>query len=335
MTSRNPSSPPQLAGFTYQRLLGTGGFADVFLFRQDMPNREVAVKVLLQNISNNEVKQMFRFEMDAMGRLGGHPSILTVHQAGISSDGRPFMVMEYCPEGLGRAWRDRPLPLADVLHIGVKIGSALETAHRASVVHRDIKPSNILWTAYGKPVLADFGISNRLAANSDSTVVAMSVPWSAPEVIRGEVLATKQAEVHAEVYSLGATLYSLLAGRSPFEVADSGQNSRDNLKSRILKGLYTSIGRADVPDLVEKVLNKSMFKDAPNRYASMLEFVSELQDVQRALGLPVSDLELPTNLHAQYEPVAVSTPVDTNQPAPLSGGVYVEVESKRRRAQRS
>jgi serine/threonine protein kinase len=316
-------------------LLGTGGFADVFLFRQDMPNREVAVKVLLHDISNDDVKQMFRFEMDAMGRLGGHPSILTVHQAGISSDGRGFMVMEYCPEGLGRAWRDRPLPLADVLHIGVKIGSALETAHRASVVHRDIKPSNILWTAYGKPVLADFGISNRLASSTESSVVAMSVPWSAPEIIRGDVLANKQADVHAEVYSLGATLYSLLAGRSPFELADSGQNSRDNLKSRILKGLYSPVGRADVPDAVEKVLNKAMFRDAPHRYASMLEFVSELQDVQRLLGLPVSDLELPTNLHAQYEPVVAPAKSTEINPVVPGGGVYVEVESKRRRAQRS
>jgi len=327
VSTRNPSSPPQLAGFTYVRLLGTGGFADVFLFQQAMPNRQVAVKVLLQNVSNDTVKEMFRFEMDAMGRLGPHPSILTVHQAGISSDGRPYLVMEYCPEGLGRSWRDKPLPLSDVLSIGVKIGSALETAHRAQVLHRDIKPSNILLTEYGAPVLSDFGISGRMAAK-DSDVMAMSVPWSAPEVIREDTNGT----VASEIFSLGATLYSLLAGRSPFELKDRDQNSRDKLKSRILKTLYTPIGRADVPEMVEKVLLKSMWREPSQRYESMLDFVMELNDVQRALGLPVTAIELPTNPWSQYDPV-FSAPESVGEPEVLGGGSYVQVDSKRRRSQ--
>ncbi len=168
-----------MEGYSYIRPLGTGGFADVFLFEQDMPRRLVAVKVLLQDIVDAELIRMFNAEADVMARLSAHPSILTVYQASVSADGRPYLVMEFCPTSLTNRYRREEMPLAEVLSIGVKIGGALETAHRSGLLHRDIKPSNILFTSFGAPVLSDFGIAASVVGSS-SDFVALSVRGALP-----------------------------------------------------------------------------------------------------------------------------------------------------------
>jgi len=128
------------------RPLGSGGFADVYLYEQDMPRRVVAVKVLVSNAVNPEVLRTFNAEADIMARLSSHPSIVTIYQASISADGRPFFVMEFCPDTMSARYKKQPLPLATVLDAGVRIAAALETAHRSGLLHRDIKPSNLLIT---------------------------------------------------------------------------------------------------------------------------------------------------------------------------------------------
>ncbi len=162
MATRLPSAPPILPGLTYIRPLGSGGFADVFLYEQDMPRRDVAVKVLPSDVRDPELRRMFNAEADVLAHLSAHPSIVTVYQAGISADGRPYIVMEYCPGSLTQRYRIERMPVPEVLEIGVRMAGALESAHVAGLVHRDVKPSNILVTTFGAPVLADFGISSSL-----------------------------------------------------------------------------------------------------------------------------------------------------------------------------
>ena len=217
MSRRLPSTPPNLPGFEFVRVLGSGGFADVFLYEQNMPRRLVAVKVLLAGVVNDDMRQMFQAEANLMAQLSSHPSILTVYQASVAADGRPYLVMEYCSASIGQRYRATQLPIAEVLSIGVRIASAVETAHQQGVLHRDIKPSNILTTAFGHPVLSDFGIAATLGQVESSDTVGLSIPWSAPEVLHDEVSGT----VASEVWSLGATVYSLLAGPKP--VRDHGR----------------------------------------------------------------------------------------------------------------
>ncbi|WP_065570199.1 serine/threonine-protein kinase [Microbacterium oleivorans] len=289
VSSRLPSSPPGLSGFTYVRPLGAGGFADVFLFEQNLPRRPVAVKVLLEDVVDENVLRMFNAEADVMARLSAHPSILTIHEASVSADGRPYLVMEYCPTSLTHRYRREEIPVAEVLQLGVKIGSALETAHRAGLLHRDIKPSNILVTAFGSPVLSDFGIAAAVEARPDTEeVFAMSVPWSAPEVVDERV----SGSIAAEVWSLGATVYSLLAGRSPFERPGRGQNTRDQLKARIRKAVYTPIGRPDVPPELDAVLARALSRDPSARHPSAAAFAHDLQVIQHGLGVPHTPLEV-------------------------------------------
>ncbi|MBX3078828.1 MAG: protein kinase [Cryobacterium sp.] len=287
MARRLPSQPPVLPGFSHIHILGSGGFADVFLYEQNMPRRQVAVKVMLSEIVNDQVRQMFQAEANLMAQLSSHPSILTVYQAGVSADGRPFLVMELCSPSLSERYRRERIPVPDILQIAVKIGSAVETAHRAGVLHRDIKPSNILLTAYGHPVLSDFGIASTLSESGHREAIGMSIPWSAPEVLMDET----PGSVASEVWSLAATVYSLLAGRSPFEIPGESNKSTD-LIGRINRAKVQPIGRSDVPESLEKYLQKAMSRRPEARPTSVMEFVRGLQAIETELGVPQTPVEV-------------------------------------------
>jgi len=287
MTRRRPSEPPILPGFSHVRLVGSGGFSDVFLYEQNMPRRQVAVKVMLSDVVTEHVRQMFQVEANLMAQLSSHPGILTVYQASISADGRPYLVMELCSAQLAARYRAERIPVPEVLRIGVQIGSAVETAHRSGVLHRDIKPSNILMTAYGHPVLSDFGIASSLSAATATDSVGMSIPWSAPEVLLDETAGT----VQSEVWSLAATLYTLVAGRSPFEVLD-GSNATDELIKRIARGRVPEIERDDMPAAFETVLRRALTRDPTRRQQSALELVRDLQRVEAELGLVTTQADV-------------------------------------------
>jgi len=284
---RLPSDPPALPGFSHVHVLGSGGFADVFLYEQNMPRRQVAVKVMLSEVVNDQVRQMFQAEANLMAQLSAHPSILTVYQASVSSDGRPYLVMELCSSTLSQRYRAERLPVPEVLRIAIKIGSAIETAHRAGVLHRDIKPSNILTTAYGHPVLSDFGIAATLTESENLEAVGMSIPWSAPEVLMDETAGT----IESELWSYAATVYSLLAGRSPFEVPGESNKSTD-LMARITRAKPRSTGRSDVPESLERALNRAMSRKPESRHGSVLELVHELQSVESELALSQTPIEV-------------------------------------------
>ncbi len=287
MARRLPSPPPVIAGFTHQHVLGSGGFADVFLYEQNMPRRKVAVKVMLNEIVSDHVRQMFQAEANLMAQLSAHPAILTVYQASVAADGRPYIVMEYCSASLNERYRRERIPVPEVLKVAVKIGSAIETAHRAGVLHRDIKPSNILLTAYGHPVLSDFGVAATLGGLDSQEAVGMSIPWSAPEVLADESAGT----IASEVWSFAATVYSLLAGHSPFEVAGD-PNRSTALMARIAKAKVQPIGRPDVPASLERALQAAMSRRPEQRPESVLEVVRELQAVESELGMPQTPIEV-------------------------------------------
>lgn len=319
MAVRLPSTPPALPGFSYLRPLGSGGFADVFLYEQNLPRRQVAVKVLLAEVVSDPVRRLFQAEANLMAQLSAHPSVLTVFQAGVSADGRPYLVMEYCSNALDQRYRSGRLPVSELLRIGVTIASAVETAHRAGVLHRDIKPSNILITAYGHPVLSDFGIAATLGEVEESDQVGLSIPWSAPEVLFDE----SPGSVAAEVWSLGATLYTLLAGRSPFELPGD-RNGPAQLMARIQKTALPPIGRPDVPERLELVLARALSKRPERRQASALELIRELQAVEAELGLAQTPLELAT---AEWEAQAAG---DADDQTRITGLVSVDAQPARR-----
>ncbi|KDA05435.1 serine/threonine protein kinase [Microbacterium sp. CH12i] len=284
--SRRPSPPPELPGFTYVEPLGTGGFADVFLYEQQMPKRRVAVKVLLADRISSSAAKEFADEANVMAMLSTHPAIVTIYQAGVAGDGRPYLVMEYCPRpNLQIRARKEPFSVAEALRVGIQVAGAVETAHRAGVLHRDIKPANILVTEYNRPALTDFGIASTTGAVSDAT--GMSIPWSPPEFFADP----PQSGPRSDVFALGATLYTLLAGRSPFE-RPGERNSGADLIERIERAPLSALARPDSPASLQQVLERAMSKNPDARYPSAVAFARALQKVQIELTHSVTPIDI-------------------------------------------
>ena len=300
---REASTPPRLPGYEHLRVLGLGGFADVFLYQQELPRREVAVKVLLAGSLDNEVRRRFQQEANLMAQLSHHPSIVTIYHAAIAADGRPFLVMEYCSRpGLAERYRQERISVAEALRIGIRLASAVETAHRAGILHRDIKPANVLTTDFGWPALTDFGIAATTGHGPGATV-GMSIPWSPPELL-GE---HPTGDERSDVYSLAATIYSLLAGRTPFEVA-GGQNTAQQLVARIERSPLPSTGRDDVPVSLHELLERAMAKHPARRFPSAAAVARALQQVEADLRLPITPLDLMDPPDADPVPGTVSAP---------------------------
>lgn len=288
MTRRTPRTPPVIAGHTYVRPLGAGGFAEVFLYEQDMPRRVVAVKVLDGTAWTERTRHAFQAEADVMARLSAHPAIISIYQASISADGRAFIAMEFCPETMRTRMKATPLTLEQILDVGVRLCGALETAHRSGVLHRDIKPSNVLVTALGRPVLADFGIAEVRGAVREHEQIALSYPWAAPEVVETKI----SGSVASEIWSLGATLYTFAAGRSPFESPDREQNERRRLAARISRALYVGLPNGESYGQLDEVLSRALRKNPEERYGSMLEFAEALRAMQRLYGYDVTPVDV-------------------------------------------
>lgn len=286
MSSRPPAAPPQLPGFAYVRHLGSGGFADVYLYEEQLlGRRNVAVKVLLQGELMDSALANFTNEATLMAQLSNHPSIVSVHQAGISEDGRPFIVMEYCSRpNLQVRYRAGRFSEAETLRVGIQIAGAVETAHRAGILHRDIKPANILVTDYGRPALTDFGIAATTAAGGSA---AFSAPWAPPEAIGSG----RASDARSDVYSLAATLYTLLAGRTPFEIPGASNTTVD-LLDRINTAPLPKIGRSEVLPATEQVLATGMARNPDDRYPSAMAFARALQRVQIERGMQPTTVDV-------------------------------------------
>ena len=169
---------PEIPGFRWVRPLGQGGFADVFLYRQELPSREVAIKVVRTQGDERGTKELHR-EADAMTLLAGHPAVVELHGVGTTADGRAYLVMEYCPVAdLLTQVRARPMALEKALDTMIKVCGGVEMFHRLGYVHRDIKPSNIMLDAYGKPVLADFGVASKVGQLEVGAFDGFSVLWA-------------------------------------------------------------------------------------------------------------------------------------------------------------
>ncbi len=286
--SRAPAAPPQLPGYEFVQHIGGGGFADVYLYEQQMLGRKVAVKVLLAGESSPSVRAQFDAESTLMAALSTHPHIVSIYDASIAGDGRPYLIMEYCSRPtLSQRYKREAIPVADALTIGIQIGGAVETAHRAGILHRDIKPANVLTTDYNRPALTDFGISVVTGAAPGAEAVGMSIPWSPPEMLADQ----PDGDQRADVYSLAATVYTLLARRSPFE-RPGGPNTAVDLVNRIQRTPLPPVGRSDVPASLERVLSRGLAKDPAARWTSALQFARALQDVQAEQGWPLTQVDV-------------------------------------------
>jgi serine/threonine protein kinase len=205
---------PDIPGHEVIGVLGSGGFATVYRTWQVTVSRETAVKVDSRALDSERDQRRFFREVAAAGRLSGHPHVIDVYDAGTLRDGRPYMVMELCPDGSlhDAVRRNGPLAPASACQIGVNLADALAAAHELGILHRDLKPANILINRYGVVGIADFGLASIIAAGGMQSVTreALTPAFAPPESFRAE-----EPSPAGDVYSMAATLYALMAGRPP------------------------------------------------------------------------------------------------------------------------
>lgn len=279
-----PQQVPEIAGHTYIKLISNkGGFGDVFLYEEVALHRSVAVKVIRDRTLDPAARVRFENEARTMAALE-HPNVVRIYATGRSTDGRPYISMMHCPKPtLAQRAASGQLPLMEALEIGIAIGGAIESAHRAGVLHRDIKPANILTMPWGAPGLTDFGVAASLSLDAADDDAGVSIPWSPPEML----FTTTRGSPASDVYSLAATIWHILVGRSPFEVP-RGDNSRMTLMSRIRDVPAPVTGRADVPSSLDRTLQRALAKNPSMRPQSVVEFARSLQAVQQELRQAVT-----------------------------------------------
>ena len=292
---RDPVSgvPAELrdAGFDDVDEVGRGGFGVVYRSTQPSLDRTVAIKVLTSDLDPDNLDRFLR-EQRAMGRLSGHPHIVTILQVGTTSSGRPFIVMPYYAKDSLEALirRHGPLEWSEAVSIGVKLAGALEAAHLVGTLHRDVKPGNILLTDYGEPQLTDFGIARIAGGFQTSTgVITGSPAFTAPEVLEGEAPSAR-----SDVYSLGATLFCALTGHAAFERRSGERVVAQFL--RITSQPIPDLREHGMPDDVAAVIERAMARDPSDRPASAADMGEDLRDVQLSRGVFVDEMAHPVDL---------------------------------------
>src|SRR5438477_1849326 len=285
----------RIGAYVIIREIGQGGMGTVYLAaRADgYFEKQVAIKLLKRGVANEEVLRRFRSEREVLARLD-HPNIARLIDAGTTDDGLPYFVMEYI-DGIPitRFLDEKQEGLAARLNLFLKIGAAVEAAHRNSVIHRDLKPNNILVSREGEPKLLDFGIAKVVGNNTNPVEITTLgqerlTPISAsPEQAKGEPVT-----ISSDIYGLGVVLYEMLTGVRPHRFLTSDP-SREELVEVVCKQLPT------LPSLVVKdrerqrqlrgdldaILLRALQKEPTLRYPSVAEFA---EDIRRHLvGEPV------------------------------------------------
>ncbi|HVL70233.1 MAG TPA: protein kinase [Vicinamibacterales bacterium] len=268
-----------LAGlYTLEGELGQGGMALVFLARDLRHDRHVALKALRPEVSAEVGAERFLREVKTAAGLT-HPHILTVYDSG-EVDGLLFYVM---PSMEGRSLRERlqrerQLSLDEAVRITREVASALDYAHRRSVVHRDIKPENILFHD-GNAVVADFGIAKALSAGASMTRtgIAIGTPsYMSPEQAGGETT----IDGRSDIYSLGCVFYEMLSGEPPF----TGPTPQAIIAKRFMSPAPSLRATRDLPAAVDAVVARAMARSPADRYPSAAEFAEALRQLTREAG---------------------------------------------------
>ena len=278
--------PEQIGKYRVSRVLGRGSMGVVFLARDSLIDRDVAIKTValppgLDDDKIREFRERFLREARAAGRLS-HPAIVTIYEADDGTGGGPpFIAMEFV-EGL--PWnlkiRQRTFPDPEqVLSLAREIASALEYAHKTGVVHRDIKPANIVQTPDGHVKLMDFGIAKVPTSELTREGQFLGTPaYMSPEQIMGRAV-----DGRSDLFSLGTVLYELLTCKKPFEGEDITTVTYAILKADPKPA--RSISPA-IPEDVDRILFHLMAKDTAQRYASARQLGEDIDAYMAGAALP-------------------------------------------------
>lgn len=274
-----------LGPYKIQSVLGKGGMGEVYRARDTRLQRDVAIKVLVQNEAATE-KAMKRFQHEAKALAAlSHPNILTIFDVGIEQ-GVSFVVTELLKgEMLRKAIPEGGLSWENALAIAIPITEGLAAAHSQGILHRDLKPENVFITSDDHVKILDFGLARYDPVISDengsevqtasrlteSNVTVGTIPYMSPEQIRGAVL-----DGRTDIFSFGCVLYEMITGHRAF----SGETAADTIAA-ILKEQpqFPSSLRKEIPPALETILFRCLEKNPEQRFQSVIDLTSELKAV--------------------------------------------------------
>jgi len=304
------------------RRLGAGGMGDIYLAEDTRLGRKVALKALPAHFTK-DAERVRRFQLEAKAASAlSHPNIITIYEIG-QLDHLHYIVFEFIDgQTLRQHIATAPLTIAESLHIAGSVSAALLAAHEAGIVHRDIKPENIMMRADGFVKVLDFGLAKlteRKVAVSEATtlfqtepgLVMGTAPYLSPEQARGLSI-----DPRADIWSLGAVLYEMVAGRPPFE----GPTKTDVLVAILgREPVPLPRYRPEVPTELEWIIKKALRKDRDERYQTAREFLADLKNLAQRLDfeqelertLDTSDFRSPAYLVSQSQPKSSSSVIDS------------------------
>ena len=257
--------------------IGAGGMGEVYLAEDTQLNRKVALKFLPPHLcQDDDCRARFKREAQAAAKLN-HPNIVTIYEVS-DYQGRPYFSMEHIEgRALGDVIKKNELSISEIIDLAIGICEGLNKAHQAGIVHRDIKPSNIVIDADGRPKLLDFG----LAAIRGSEKLTMSgstlgtIGYMSPEQIEG-----KGIDRRSDLFSLGVVFYEMITGRAPFK-GDSDAATLNSVLNDIPQLL--SKYRTDIPDSMQRIVDKALDKNLETRYQAAAGIISDLAKLKKDL----------------------------------------------------
>ena len=269
--------PAHIRQFELREIIASGGMGTVYRAFDTRLHRLIAVKMLKREMAEDKpVVESFYREAHAMGVLN-HANILHIYLLD-EHEGSPYIVMELADRGSLDGWieRDGFVPELQVLDLGVKITSALESALQRNLLHRDIKPGNILFDDYGEPKLVDFGLARQAEDANEYEAEIFGTPYYvAPEKIhrRGE-------DFRSDMYSLGGTLYHALTGHVPFEAETVEDVLYGHLHTPLTPPNFV---RPEITQATSDAIATAMAKDPEQRFPTYPDFKMALEAARSIL----------------------------------------------------
>jgi serine/threonine protein kinase len=316
-----PKEPRRLGRYDVERLLGEGGMGRVWLGRDSVLGRRVAIKTLRDDLAlapstRDELVQRMRHEARAAAAMS-HPNIVTLHDMGEDPVFGLFLVFEYVPgpppPDEPQSLRDRlrthgPLGLDELARLARELGAALTFAHEAGVVHRDVKPENVLFSRTGAKI-ADFGI----ARIPESTITRANTVLGTPAYTSPEALSYGTFSPLSDQFSLAATLYEAATGTRAFDGSDAIETA-GKVSNDAPPPLEQRLGESETVRAIDAVLARGLAKDASARFGSCV-------GLGEALARAVEPAGLGPTLRLSERLSAPPTPSDRFERTPLSSRV--------------